>query len=106
MYWKVRRLCRKLREGPLQRISIYNDTVPHMVAHSEQKNLVLELLKMLPADGNHQFSDIKNNDGNTILHEVATSNTTISVAEELLRRDARRNPNGLGIMGLGQKAKN
>ncbi|RVW64751.1 hypothetical protein CK203_065860 [Vitis vinifera] len=28
-------------------------------------------------------------DGNTILHEVATSNTTISVAEELLRRDAQ-----------------
>ena len=71
-----------------------------------KKNLVIELLKMLPADGNHQFSDIKNNDGNTTLHEVATSNTTISVAEELLRRDARRNPNGLGIMGLGQKAKN
>ncbi|KAJ9705703.1 hypothetical protein PVL29_003671 [Vitis rotundifolia] len=67
-YWKVRRLCRKLREGPLQRISIYNDTVLHM---------------MLPADGNHQFSDMKNNNGNTILHEVATSNTTISVAEEL-----------------------
>ena len=59
-----------------------------------KKNLVLELLKMLPADGN------------TILHEVATSNTTISVAEELLRRDARRNTNGLGIMGLGHKAKN
>ncbi|RVW83496.1 hypothetical protein CK203_051719 [Vitis vinifera] len=36
-YWKVRRLRRKLREGPLQRISIYSDTVLHMVAHSEQK---------------------------------------------------------------------
>ena len=71
-----------------------------------KKNLVLQLLKMLPEDGNHQFSDVKNNDGNAILHEVATSNTTISVAEELLRRDARRNTNGLGIMGLGHKAKN
>ncbi|RVW78189.1 hypothetical protein CK203_058470 [Vitis vinifera] len=36
-------------------------------------------------------------DGNTILHEVATSNTTISVAEELLRRDARRTQTDLEL---------
>ena len=82
----VAEVCRELPEGPLQRISIYNDTVLHMATHSKQKDLVLKLLNMLPAD--RQLSDFKNNDGNTMLHEVATSDAMKDVAEELLTRDS------------------
>ncbi|XP_034697721.1 ankyrin repeat-containing protein At5g02620-like isoform X2 [Vitis riparia] len=82
----VAEVCHEFPEGPLQRISIYNDTVLHMATHSKQKDLVLKLLNMLPAD--RQLSDIKNNDGNTILHEVATSDAMKDVAEELLTRDS------------------
>ncbi|KAJ9689841.1 hypothetical protein PVL29_012486 [Vitis rotundifolia] len=82
----VAEVCHELPEGPLQRISIYNDTVLHMATHSKQKDLVLKLLNMLPAD--RQLSDIINNDGNTILHEVATSDAMKDVAEELLTRDS------------------
>ncbi|XP_034698727.1 uncharacterized protein LOC117924244 isoform X2 [Vitis riparia] len=78
----------KLPEGPLQRITNHNDTVLHLAAHSKQKDLVLDLLKKLPKDRNHKLSDIINTDGNTILHEVATSDAMKGAAEELLTRDS------------------
>lgn len=96
-YKEVRRLCAEVPEGALQRISIYDDTVLHIAAHSGQEDLLLDLVKMIPEDRNHQLSDIKNSDGNTILHEVATSSHT-TVALELLKRDGGllTNPNQLG----------
>ena len=99
-YKEVRRLCDKVPEGegPLQRISIYDDTVLHMAAHSKEDDLVLDLLKMIPEDRNHKLSDIKNADGNTILHEVAASDAMICAAIALLERDAEllTKPNELG----------
>ena len=68
-YKEVRRLCDEVPEGPLQVISIYDDTVLHMAAHSKQEDLVLALLNMIPEDRNHQLSKIKNTDGNTKLHK-------------------------------------
>lgn len=59
-----------------------------MAAHAAQSDVVLDLLNMLPKDLNRPLADIKNNDGNTILHEAATSHGMIDVTEELLRRDA------------------
>ena len=58
-----------------------------MAAHSKQNDLLLDLLNMEPENLNHKLSDIRNTDGNTILHEVATSNAMVSAARELLRRD-------------------
>ena len=86
-YKEVRQLCRKVPEGPLQRISIYDDTVLHMAAHSKQNDLLLDLLKTMPESLNHKLSVIRNTDGNTILHEVATSSAMVSAAREMLRRD-------------------
>ena len=86
-YKEVRRQCGTVPEGPLQRSSIYDDKVLHMAAHSKKNNLLLDLLKMIPADRNHELSDIRNTDGNTILHEVATRNAMASAAIELLKRD-------------------
>ena len=88
-YKEVRRLCGNVPEGegPLQRISIYDDTVLHMAAHSQQHDLVRDLLNMIPADHNQKLSDIKNANGNTILHEVAASDAMKHAAEELLKRN-------------------
>ncbi|KAL6312406.1 hypothetical protein AAG906_015120 [Vitis piasezkii] len=83
---KLYKALRKKTTSMWLKISIYNDTVLHMATHSKQKDLVLKLLNMLPAD--RQLSDIKNNDGNTILHEIATSDAMKDVAEELLTRDS------------------
>ena len=91
-YSEVRRLCHAHPEDVLQKISMCNDTALHMAADSKQRDLILDLLKLLPADCNHKLSDIKNNDGYTILHEVATSDAMKDVAKELLNRD----PNELG----------
>ena len=84
---EVIRVCRDLPEGPLRRIGANNDTVLHMAAHSEQSDLVLELLKLLPGNRSHGLVDIKNNAGDTILHEVATSDNMIGVGEKVLKRD-------------------
>ena len=87
-YREVRRLCGEVSEDLLQINSIYDDTVLHMAAHSKQNDLVLYLLNMIPEDHNHQLSNIKNTDGNTILHEVAADDAMKDAAEELLKRDA------------------
>ena len=88
-YKEVRRLYGNVPEGegPLQRISIYDDTVLHMATHSQQHDLVGDLLNMIPADHNQKLSDIKNANGNTILHEVAASDAMKHAAEELLKRN-------------------
>ena len=97
-YKEVREFCGKVPEGPLQRISIYDDTVLHMAAHSKQEDLVLDLLKMISADLNHEHSNIKNTDGNSILHEVATSSALTDAAKELFLKDRNLTivPNDLG----------
>ena len=85
-YSKVRRLCRAHPEYVLQEISVYNDTALHIAAHSKQTDLVLDLLNILPADDNRKLSGV-NDSGNTVLHEVATSDAMKDAAEELLKRN-------------------
>ncbi|RVW83472.1 hypothetical protein CK203_051730 [Vitis vinifera] len=84
---KVTQLCCSHREGPLQRISVYNDTVLHMASRFKRSKLVRDLLEMLPKDCNHELADTENNAGSNILHEVAASDTMIDVAELMLKRD-------------------
>ena len=69
-----------------------------MAAHSKKKDLVLDLLKILPADCNRKLSGVKNDHGNTILHEVATSDAMKDAGEELLKRYAKL-PNASNNLG-------
>ena len=55
-YLEVRLICYPHPEYILQKISIYNDTALYMAAHSKQRDLMLDLLKLLPAECNHQHS--------------------------------------------------
>ncbi|WJZ84434.1 hypothetical protein VitviT2T_004038 [Vitis vinifera] len=83
---KVTQLCSSHREGPLQRISVYNDTVLHMASRFKRSKLVRDLLEMLPKECNHELAATKNNAGSNILHEVAASDTMKDVAEGMLKR--------------------
>ncbi|XP_034682192.1 uncharacterized protein LOC117911876 [Vitis riparia] len=84
---EVTDLCSSHREGPLRRISVYNDTVLHMASRFKRSRLVRDLLEMLPEECNHKLAVTENNAGSNILHEVAASDTMINVAEEMLKRD-------------------
>ncbi|KAL6346959.1 hypothetical protein AAG906_006019 [Vitis piasezkii] len=94
----VTQVCSSHREGPLQRISVYNDTVLHMASRFKRSKLVRDLLEMLPEERNHELAATKNNAGSNILHEVAASDTMKDVAEEMLKRDSELliAPNDLG----------
>ncbi|WJZ84421.1 hypothetical protein VitviT2T_004026 [Vitis vinifera] len=83
---KVTQLCSSHPEGPLQRISVYNDTVLHMASRFKRSKLVRDLLEMLPKECNHELAATKNNAGSNILHEVAASDTMKDVAEGMLKR--------------------
>ena len=88
-YSEVRRICHDHPEYVLQKISVFNDTALHMAAQSKQTDLVLDSLKILFADCNRRLSGIKKDDGNTVLHEVATSDVMKDAGEELLKRDEK-----------------
>ncbi|GAY38358.1 hypothetical protein CUMW_036070 [Citrus unshiu] len=94
---KVIELCRKVPDHALYILTIHHDTVLHMATYSKKRNLVLKLLDELP----NQYLDKmtrQNQAGNTILHETATSNLAIPVAEKLLKKEpgllGMRNNNG------------
>ncbi|ESR37814.1 hypothetical protein CICLE_v10028400mg [Citrus x clementina] len=94
---KVIELCRKVPDHALYILTIHHDTVLHMATYSKKRNLVLKLLDELP----DQYLDKmtrQNQAGNTILHETATSNLAIPVAEKLLKKEpgllGMRNNNG------------
>ncbi|GAY32068.1 hypothetical protein CUMW_273200 [Citrus unshiu] len=94
---KVIELCRKVPDHALYILTIHDDTVLHMATYSKKSNLVLKLLEELP----DQYLDKmtrQNQAGNTILHETATSNHAIPVAEKLLKKApgllGMRNNNG------------
>ncbi|ESR37812.1 hypothetical protein CICLE_v10029847mg, partial [Citrus x clementina] len=94
---KVIELCRKVPDHALYILTIHDDTVMHMATYSKKSNLVLQLLDELP----DQYLDKmtrQNQAGNTILHETATSNHAIPVAEKLLKKApgllGMRNNNG------------
>lgn len=55
----VTQVCSSHCEGPLQRISVYNDTVLHMASRFKRSKLVRDLLKMLPEERNHELAATK-----------------------------------------------
>ncbi|CAL5350254.1 unnamed protein product [Camellia sinensis] len=82
---KVIEHCRKIPHGPLHILTIHNDTALHMATYSKQKQLVLELLQLLP-DKDRKMIMAENDIGNTILHEAATGNRIVLAAKEMLRK--------------------
>ncbi|KAL6332618.1 hypothetical protein AAG906_009938 [Vitis piasezkii] len=74
-------------KSALQKISIYNDTVLHMASRLKEKNLVGDLLDLLPEDYKHQLAAKENNVGSSILHEVAASDTMKDEATKMVKRD-------------------
>ena len=85
---KVKELCGGSPDRAMHRLTIHNDTVLHLAIYSKQVDLALSLLKdQLPAELYHQMTQVNDN-GNTILHEVATldDECSISLAETILQR--------------------
>ena len=73
-------------EDPLQAISnIYDNTFLHLAIRFKQKDMVKELLRMLPKEGKPPLWNIKNKEGNTILHELACSDSMKNLAEKVLK---------------------
>ncbi|XP_028068437.1 ankyrin repeat-containing protein At5g02620-like isoform X1 [Camellia sinensis] len=83
---KVIEHCKNIPQGPLHKLTIHKDTVLHMATYSKQKQLVLQLLQLLPDEDSNEDIMAENDIGNTILHEAATCNTIVLAAKEMLRK--------------------
>ncbi|KAH7561037.1 hypothetical protein ACOSP7_016419 [Xanthoceras sorbifolium] len=81
---KVIELCRKVPDHALHILTVHDDTVIHMAVYSKKSDLVLKLLDELP-DMYLDKMTRQNQAGNTILHETATSNHALPVADKVLR---------------------
>ncbi|KAL6320836.1 hypothetical protein AAG906_008836 [Vitis piasezkii] len=104
---KVVQLCQKAPDGPLHITSIHKDTVLHLACYSKQRDLALLLIRLLPNNLNQRLTKVKNDVGNTILHEVATSNEMTEVAMLILEKERKliSTPNILGEMPLFRAAR-
>ncbi|KAL7213604.1 hypothetical protein ACSBR2_016184 [Camellia fascicularis] len=104
---KVIEHCKKIRQGPLHILTIHNDTVLHMATYSKQKQLVLQLLQLLPDKDSNEDIMAENDIGNTILHEAATCNKIVLAAKEMLRKNPEllRNKNKRGETALFRSAR-
>ena len=80
-------LCQEAQDGPLHITSIHKDTVLHLACYSKQRDLALQLVGLLPNNLNQPLTEVKNDVGNTILHEVATANQMADVAVEMLKKE-------------------
>ncbi|KAF2303693.1 hypothetical protein GH714_021268 [Hevea brasiliensis] len=82
---KVLELCLKVSDHALHRITVNDDTVLHMATYAKEADLVLKLLDELPE---HHLDKMtrQNGVGSTILHEAATNNYAIPIAEKLLKK--------------------
>ncbi|KAJ6881493.1 hypothetical protein NC651_028166 [Populus alba x Populus x berolinensis] len=93
----VEYLCQRISDHALHVITVNDDTVVHMATYAKEAALVERLLDELP---DHHVDKLtrQNRVGNTILHETATSNHAIAVADKLLKRApgllGMRNHNG------------
>ncbi|KAH9700634.1 ANK REP REGION domain-containing protein [Citrus sinensis] len=94
---KVIELCRKVPDHALYVFTIHDDTVLHMATYTKKSDLVIKLLDELPDQSLDKMTR-QNKAGNTILHETATSNHALPVADKLLRKApgllGMRNNNG------------
>ena len=104
---KVVQLCQKAPDGPLHITSIHKDTVLHLACYSKQRDLALLLVRLFPNNLNQRLTKVKNDVGNTILHEVATSNEMTEVAMLILEKERKllSTPNILGEMPLFRAAR-
>lgn len=84
---EVIQLCQKAPDGPLHITSIHKDTVLHLACYSKQRDLALQLVRLLPNNLNQPLTEVKNDVGNTILHEVATANRMADVAMVMLAKE-------------------
>ncbi|GMP75640.1 hypothetical protein CsSME_00032650 [Camellia sinensis var. sinensis] len=78
-----------------------------MATYSKQKELVLELFRLLPDNDSNENIIAQNDIGNTILHEAATSNRIVDAAQEMLRKapELLRKKNDRGETALFQAAR-
>ena len=96
---EVKELC-GFSEDRAMHITIHNDTVLHLAIYSKQVDLALSLLiNQLPEELYHKMTQANNN-GTTILHEVATlqDERSVSLARTILERapDLLSKRNNLG----------
>ena len=85
---KVKELCGRSEDRAMHRLTLHNDTVLHLAIYSKQVDLALSLLEdQLPTELYHKLTQANNN-GTTILHEVATlrDERSMSLAETILER--------------------
>ncbi|XP_024035688.1 protein ACCELERATED CELL DEATH 6 [Citrus clementina] len=94
---KVIEICRKVPDHALYVFTIHDDTVLHMATYTKKSDLVIKLLDELPDQSLDKMTR-QNKAGNTILHETATSNHALPVADKVLRKApgllGMRNNNG------------
>ncbi|KAG6695435.1 hypothetical protein I3842_09G097000 [Carya illinoinensis] len=81
---KVKELCGDVEEKGLHILTIHDDTVLHAATYSKQSRLVLDLLEALPPDHLDKMTR-QNHQGNTILHDAATSDN-LDVAQKVLEK--------------------
>ncbi|KAI8000045.1 hypothetical protein LOK49_LG09G00219 [Camellia lanceoleosa] len=85
---KVIQQCEDLADGPLHILTIHDDTVLHMATYTKQTDIVLHLLEKL--DSQHLDKMTRQNDiGNTILHEVAGVEKSVTVARKILEMEPK-----------------
>ncbi|XP_018822927.2 ankyrin repeat-containing protein At5g02620-like isoform X1 [Juglans regia] len=82
---KVKKECAEVDEQGLHILTIHDDTVLHAATYSKQSRLVLDLLEALP-NAHLDKMTRQNHQGNTILHEAATSDHNLEVAKEVLEK--------------------
>ncbi|KAG2688462.1 hypothetical protein I3760_09G096500 [Carya illinoinensis] len=73
-----------VEEKGLHILTIHDDTVLHAATYSKQSRLVLDLLEALPPDHLDKMTR-QNHNGNTILHDAATSDN-LDVAQKVLEK--------------------
>ncbi|XP_022714613.1 uncharacterized protein LOC111274281 [Durio zibethinus] len=75
----------KPADALFDQITACKDTVFHIAAQKGSKEVIVALLKMVPTPRRLELLNMKNIQGNTIVHEVATTEN-VEVADSLLRK--------------------
>ncbi|KAF2303694.1 hypothetical protein GH714_021297 [Hevea brasiliensis] len=81
----VMELCQKVPDHALHILTVNDDTVLHMATYAKEAELALKLLEDLPEYHLDKMTR-QNGVGNTILHEAATTNLAVHIAEKLLKK--------------------
>ncbi|CAL5408276.1 unnamed protein product [Camellia sinensis] len=85
---KVIQQCEDLADGPLHILTIHDDTVLHMATYTKQTDIVLHLLEKLDSQRLDKMTR-QNDIGNTILHEVAGVEKSVTVARKILEMEPK-----------------